>query len=359
MALVVMTCETQDAEIRYTLDGTDPTASSSLFTEPFNASGVTVKARGFKSGLTPSDIATEVIPSEGPISWHKISQSVLADGVTAIVFGGDKWVIGGKSGKMAYSTDGLTWAPISQSLLTGQIKFIAYGNGKFVAVDSASNSAYSTDGLTWTRITQSAIELGLLSVFFGAGKFISDGISIDPGSGMLLNVMAYSTDAITWTAIQQTAFSDDSASLYVVAAGNSFVASGQGGNSYRMERSPDGLSWTIINTISIQTYVDALCYGAGKFLAGDRVGNLAYSIDGKYWDSISQSAISGRFYSAAYVNSLFMLGGADGKLAYSSDGLTWTPITQGSLSGNILSICHGAGKYIALDSTGAIAYCAS
>jgi hypothetical protein len=46
------------AEIRYTTDGSDPTAASSLYVEPFDLTApTTVKARAFRSGFVPSAVA--------------------------------------------------------------------------------------------------------------------------------------------------------------------------------------------------------------------------------------------------------------------------------------------------------------
>jgi hypothetical protein len=50
-----------DATIRYTLDGTDPTESSATYAGPFlisSGSNVTVNARAFRPGETPSEITT-------------------------------------------------------------------------------------------------------------------------------------------------------------------------------------------------------------------------------------------------------------------------------------------------------------
>ena len=49
----------EDAEIRYTLDGTEPDASSTVYTDPFTITDdTTVKAIAYKTGYNPSEIAT-------------------------------------------------------------------------------------------------------------------------------------------------------------------------------------------------------------------------------------------------------------------------------------------------------------
>ena len=57
-AEVILTFATAGAEIRYTLDGSDPTESSALYERPIVITGdVTVKARAFAKDLKPSAIA--------------------------------------------------------------------------------------------------------------------------------------------------------------------------------------------------------------------------------------------------------------------------------------------------------------
>ncbi len=57
--LVTLSTPTARADVRYTLDGTDPTASSPLYTAPFViATDRTVKAKAFRTGCTASAIVT-------------------------------------------------------------------------------------------------------------------------------------------------------------------------------------------------------------------------------------------------------------------------------------------------------------
>jgi hypothetical protein len=68
---VTITCATDGAEIRYTTDGTEPTQTSALFTDPIPVSETTtIKARGFHTGLNPSIIvsATYTFPNPDQVA---------------------------------------------------------------------------------------------------------------------------------------------------------------------------------------------------------------------------------------------------------------------------------------------------
>ena len=56
---VTLSCETEDASIYYTLDGSNPTAESTLYSAPFQVSETTtVKAIAIKEGMTNSSVAS-------------------------------------------------------------------------------------------------------------------------------------------------------------------------------------------------------------------------------------------------------------------------------------------------------------
>ena len=62
---ITIVCETEGAKIYYTVDGSIPTEGSSLYSgmltigeTPLTAQQVTLKAKAFKPGMTPSEVAT-------------------------------------------------------------------------------------------------------------------------------------------------------------------------------------------------------------------------------------------------------------------------------------------------------------
>lgn len=63
---IQITCATPDATIRYTLDGNNPTESSTLYEGQFEVTPpITVKARAYKTGMLASDVATHEV--EAPV----------------------------------------------------------------------------------------------------------------------------------------------------------------------------------------------------------------------------------------------------------------------------------------------------
>ena len=83
---VSISCATDGATIRYTLDETDPTESSAIYSAPISVSATTtVKAKAFKSGYTASSIATATytFPSLVTIAEAR----ALADNEYALVQG--------------------------------------------------------------------------------------------------------------------------------------------------------------------------------------------------------------------------------------------------------------------------------
>lgn len=78
-ATVSINCNTDGAVIRYTTDGTDPSDTSTIYTQPFTlTSTTTVKARAFKDGMNESRIESKTfnIYSGYPQSQHDYSENM-------------------------------------------------------------------------------------------------------------------------------------------------------------------------------------------------------------------------------------------------------------------------------------------
>ena len=59
---ITITCETEDAVIRYTTDGTEPTETSTLYSTPFQVTtNTTIMAKAWKTNMTPSFTAAATI----------------------------------------------------------------------------------------------------------------------------------------------------------------------------------------------------------------------------------------------------------------------------------------------------------
>ena len=179
--------------------------------------------------------------------------------IRGVAYGGGRFVAVGASGRMAYSSNGISWTgiaggsgataepttPGASQFGTNTITAIAYGGGRFVAVGASGRMAYSSDGISWTGIaggtgtgpsptTPGASGFGtnsIQNIAYGGNRFVAVG-----NSGR----MAYSTDGVTWTAIaggEGTGTSEFGTDMIMGIAygGNKFVAVGGSG---RMAYSP-------------------------------------------------------------------------------------------------------------------------
>jgi hypothetical protein len=82
---VTMTPATAGSEIRYTLDGTDPTEGSTLYGSPFTISqDKTVRAKGFKPGMTPSTTVDRIYDITATVRTAQIQMSLNVDDIDRI-----------------------------------------------------------------------------------------------------------------------------------------------------------------------------------------------------------------------------------------------------------------------------------
>ena len=76
---VTITCTTSEAIIRYTTDGSNPTENSLAYSGPITlADSTTIKAQGFKSDWTQSDIASKTYTKQNNNSKNKVTIPVIS-----------------------------------------------------------------------------------------------------------------------------------------------------------------------------------------------------------------------------------------------------------------------------------------
>ena len=108
---------------------------------------------------------------------------------------------------------------------------------------SSSGSARGGDASwKWTAVSDSAISsMDIIGIAYGGGRFVATGVAV-VGEGQGYSAMVYSTDGTSWTAV------------------------------------PDH---------PLPSWITAIAWGSGVFVAGDRAGNLAYSANGINWTAVT------------------------------------------------------------------------
>ena len=85
--LVSITCPTEDAQIRYTTDGSIPDSNSSLYTDPINLTNKTIlRARGYKQGMEPGDVTISLYPDPPEYSEMKWTAQTIQACSSKITF---------------------------------------------------------------------------------------------------------------------------------------------------------------------------------------------------------------------------------------------------------------------------------
>ena len=266
----------------------------------------------------------------------------------AVAYGNNTWIaVGNDSVANAYMTtsydNGKTWVGASISNFVYQPYSVCYGNGVWlIGSYIGPNILYSTDA---TNFIPSSLNLFLvtLGIAYGNGIYVAAGISNSPNT----YTIAYSTDGMTWIASSST----PSNGVYNIAYGNGiFVAVGNddlGG----LVTSQDGIHWTQYNPA---TEIYCVAYGAGRWYASDKDGNLYYSTDN--WYSYTTIIGAPPFGSLVFGDTLVGTYRANNSIYSSSDfGSNWTLVSAFVNSANC--VAFGNGVYIAVGDNGGDSNC--
>lgn len=227
--------------------------------------------------------------------------------LNGVVWGGDLFVAVGDSGAIITSPNGTNWT-VRNGLTAIDLKAVACGNGRFVAVgEDAGLSLVSTNGESW-QSGSAGTNVYFNDITFGDGTFLAVGL-----------------------------------------LGPSFTTAAA-------FRSTNGLDWTQVVVPVLGPYVslEAVSFGAGRFVALDYYGLAHASTDLVNWTNTPATIIS---YAAGlgFGNGNFVALGYGGLVNSSPDGMNWGVSTYNGVEDRKLNgVSYGAGRYVIVAGKGRV-----
>jgi hypothetical protein len=236
-------------------------------------------------------------PRGTPSDWQ--NTPIFASGhVSSIVFINGTFYAVGEGGNLASSTDGSSWTPISTGLLGGaDIRTIAYGNGNTVIAGTGGQAAYVSGPPSatsnWQEIKGLSPTGNYNSVVFAANAG-TNGMFVITGQGAL---SGYSTDGETWyPTTNQTEIifpnpgGQSSLKQVTYDPGHQmFVIVGYHKIAYGFVNGSGGINWNGVDLVDIlgdnnyNSWLNAVTYANGYFVAGGSLGISISSNDGISW----------------------------------------------------------------------------
>ena len=231
----------------------------------------------------------------------------------------------------------------------GSWQSVTYGNGRFVALSSVNASPQemvSTNGVNWTAVSGPAGQWTGLT--FGGGRFVA--VSS-------LGQIITSTDGEHWT---QT-WLHSKYHFTSVAYGNGRFVAVDGALGTTVV-SVTGLGWSFYPAPMTGLRWGAVAYGNGNFVAFDGSGSgyIATSVLGYVWTLHRYSPaqeINGATFGCGSFVAAGQSTGSTNDFISSPTGATWTAtaVPTDAVS-EWTSVAYGAHRFVAVDSTGNIAW---
>src|SRR5205823_2936326 len=219
---VTITNSTSGATIRYTTDGTTPTATSTIYTAPISVTtAMTVKAVGFKTGWSSSGVGSAAYT----FNYGTLAAPVFSPAPAQIGYGTTVTLSAASGATMQYTTNGATPTasdPVITSggtviagqytlkaiaLLTGwtssDVKSAAYTlTGPLTSYAVRANSTFvaalKSDGTVWTWGSNSGGSLGDGSSGRSTPAMVNGLTGVTAISAGSRHVLALRTDGSVW-----------------------------------------------------------------------------------------------------------------------------------------------------------------
>jgi hypothetical protein len=228
--------------------------------------------RGRFVALSGSGSGVHELTSLNGVNWSAVP--LYGGGWTRVAYGNGRFVAVSAAGRISTSANGITWTtPFSR--VADHFTGVAYGNGRFEVVDGAQGDALvSVDGVRWAFYTAARPGLRWGSVAYGNGNFVAvDGA----GTGLVATtVMGYVWTLHPYGPVQR---------LEATTFGcNSFLALGEAsGAGNNVLTSPTGSTWVATPVpADAGSAWSAAAYGAGRFVAVDTAGTIAWTPSARY-----------------------------------------------------------------------------
>lgn len=261
------------------------------------------------------------------ITWYAGTSSAVSTALYDVAYGGGVYVIVGASGAILTSTDARNWTPRAIGYTGAALNTVIYANSKFWIAGGTIWS--SSDGVTWTNVSCMNANFGFFDIAYVNSKFIS------AGQGTL----QYSSDGVAWTSADNVQYA--AGGIYrIYKLNNIYFAC----SSYGVQKSTDGINWSLASRSIKNGVVIAMAYGNGKWVCvatgvSPQPQVFYSSTDGTNWTKSAdlftttlnwslQAPIdlvfaNGNFICACPVSTAMT---GDGCSIYTSpDGVTWTP----------------------------------
>ena len=280
-----------------------------------------------------------IVYSTDGINWNPASISPLVNGY-GVAWNGTMWIVAGESYnniKLMYSYNGINWAEVNSSPSFANYAYgIAWNGTMWVATGGLGGSVrigYSYNGFNWASSTSGS---NLLNSY---GRGVAWNGTMWIAGGAATNTIIYSYDGINWTGVTGSTNIFSSYGKNFAWNGTMWVAVGEGTNT--LTYSYNGNLWAgVTGSINIFSTGYSIAFNSKRpntitfptnlmVLGVQGSNSIAYSYDGTVWTGISGSnTIFNTFMLGVAWNGTMWVGvgGYNYKIAYSYNGTVWTPV---------------------------------
>ncbi len=349
---VAIASATEGAEIRYTLDGTDPTASTgTVYTGAVHLTGpATIKAIGCAAGMIDSAVASATY------TFVRVASPTFDPPPgTKFIAALDVSIACPTSGaEIRYTTDGTTPTRSTGTVYTGPVHLMAPTVVRAIAwVDGMADSAVASATYPFVQVSPPTFSPGNGAGFIGsldvtistatagaAIRYTTDGIEPSRSTGTLYTGPVQLTQATTIKAI---AYLDGMADSQIVSA--RFLDDGIWQQVGEVNRA--------VNALTL--YNGELIAGGQFTIAGGRTVNCIAKWNGSYWEPLGSgmagnwpwvlalTVYSGELVAGGYFTAA---GGTPASHIARWNGSSWQPLGGGTNQGVFALAVHN-GELIA------------